>query len=156
MKTVSFFIVVLLLVSWQTIPAQSLTATITNQYAPTSGMLANPDLDNWWIGANVLLETAHLRISRYTTDTPTVLKLLFQNQTGAILHLTILNDAHEPVYEAYKSRQRTWGWWMFDLSALPAGEYTLRVKAAHEQTERTFTLGMPHPVVVGKEPEIMF
>ena len=156
MKTLLCLLFTLLLASRQVSPAQSLTANTAAHYAPATGTVANPDADAVWTGAAVLLETSHLRIIRHAAALPTVLKLLFQNQTGSPLQLTILNDRREPVYEATKDRRRTWGWLVYDLSALPNGAYTLHIKAGREQTERTFTLGVPHPVVVGTEPEISF
>ncbi len=157
MKTLSFLLLLLLLAGRQIASAQSLTVNSAAHYAPASGTVANPDNgDELWSRASILLETNHLRISRHPAAVPAVLKLLFQNQTGSPLQLTILNDRHEPIYETGKDRRRTWGWLLFDLSALPDGQYTLHIKAAREQTERTFTLGVPHPVRLNTEPEISF
>jgi hypothetical protein len=157
MKTVLFLgLLLLLLATRQTTPAQSLTVNTASHYAPASATIANPDGEELWSATTALLKTDHLRVSRYPSAIPSVLKLLFQNQTGSPLQLTILNDKYEPIYETSKDRRRTWGWLLFDLSALPAGQYTLHIKAAREHTERPFTLGVPRPVVFSTEPEIFF
>jgi hypothetical protein len=137
------------------LPLLFLTQQAAGQYV-TAVATANPDYTDAWASPVLLLETANLSLTRYPTDTPARLKLLFTNGTRADLSLTIRNDRHTVLFRDIRNRRVNGGWWVFDLSELPDGRYTLSIRAGQEQAERTFSVGATRPVPVPHGPDVAF